>query len=357
MTDVLLVKMSSLGDVVHALPALTDAQRARPELRFDWVVEEAFVPIARLHPAVREVIPVALRRWRRAPWQSRGEWRAFRDMLRARHYDVVLDAQGLLKSAFVAANGRGERVGLDGRSAREPLASVAYSRALHVPWGQHAILRLRQLFAAALDYPLPDEAAANAPVFGARAPALPGEHAAMSGRYLLLLHGTTWDNKLWPVAHWRALCARAAAAGWPVRVAYAGADEHARAQAIVAGCSGAELLPPSSLEALLPWLAHAGAVVSVDSGLGHLAAAFAVPTLMLYGPTDALRTGGMGECVRNLDAGFVCAPCLRRSCGYGGPPVLDATGAALSPACLGALQPTRVWDELTALLASRAVPR
>jgi heptosyltransferase-1 len=359
-TDVLLVKMSSLGDVVHALPAMTDAAKARPALRFDWVVEEAFVPIARLHPAVRDVYPIALRRWRGAPWQSRVEWHAFRDAMRSRHYDVVLDAQGLLKSAIVSANARGERVGLDGRSAREPLASVAYSRALRVPWGQHAIIRLRQLFAQALDYPLPEDATSSAPDFGTRAPSLPTADAGMSGRYLLLLHGTTWDNKQWPLAHWRTLCARAAAAGWPVRVAHAGAGERARAQAIVDGCVGAALLPPSTLEELLPWLAHAAAVVSVDSGLGHLAAAFAVPTLMLYGPTDALRTGGMGARVRNIDAAFACAPCLRRACTYDGPALTDDAGIALVPACLGALAPPRVWDELVALapgMQSGPMPR
>ncbi len=349
MSDVLLVKMSSLGDVVHALPALTDARRARPSLQFDWVVEEAFAPIARLHPAVRHVHPIALRRWRHAPGASRTQWGEFRQALRARHYAVVLDAQGLLKSAFVSANARGERRGFDGRSAREPLASVAYSRPLRVAWDQHAIVRLRQLFARALDYPLPEDAASSTPDFDAITPPLPVGDGAMSGRYLLLLHGTTWDNKQWPLAHWRSLCVRAAAAGWPVRVAYAGADERARAQAIVVGCAGAALLPPSTLEALLPWLAHAAAVVSVDSGLGHLTAAFAVPTLMLYGPTDALRTGGMGARVRNIDAGFACAPCLRRRCAYDGLLVTDGAGVALAPACLGALHPARVWDELVAL--------
>jgi heptosyltransferase-1 len=346
MTDVLLVKMSSLGDVVHTLPALTDACRARPGLRFDWVVEEAFAPIARLHPGVRSVLSIELRRWRRSPWAARGEWQVFREQLRAQHYDVVLDAQGLIKSAFVVAQARGLRVGLDGRSAREPLASVAYSRALRVSWGQHAVARLRQLFAQALEYPLPE----SLPEFGAMAPPLPVEDRALAGRYLLFLHGTTWTNKLWPEAHWRALCARAVEQGWQVRVAYAGADEHARAERIVAGYANAQVLPPLSLEALLPWLAHAAGVVSVDSGLGHLAAAFAVPTTMLYGPTDAALTGGVGAYVHNVSAGFPCAPCLRRTCSYRGVLKMDAEGNALVPACLGALAAERVWADLAGRL-------
>lgn len=342
MSDVLLVKMSSLGDVVHTLPALTDARRARPDLRFDWVVEGAFAPIARLHPGVRSVLPIELRRWRRAPWQSRDAWGAFRKQLRARHYDVVLDAQGLLKSAFVVAQARGERVGLDGNSAREPLASVACSRTLRVPWGQHAVARLRQLFAAALDYPLP----AALPVSGVIAPPLPAEDLALAGRYLLFLHGTTWNNKLWPEAHWRALCARAAALGWPVRVAHAGVEERVRAERIVSGHANARLLPPLSLEALLPWIAHAAGVVSVDSGLGHLAAAFAVPVSMLYGPTSVALTGGVGVSVHNMEAAFPCAPCLRRTCGYRGAVPVDSQGDALAPACLGSLTPARVWQDL-----------
>ena len=100
---VLLVKTSSLGDVIHTLPALTDAQRAIPGIQFDWVVEEGFAEIPAWHPAVAQVIPVAIRRWRKHPLQTlrSGEWRRFKARLRETHYDLVIDAQGLLKSAWL----------------------------------------------------------------------------------------------------------------------------------------------------------------------------------------------------------------------------------------------------------------
>ena len=149
---VLLVKTSSLGDVVHTLPALTDAQRAIPGIRFDWVVEEGFAEIPTWHPAVDQVIPVAIRRWRKSPWQTlrSGEWRRFKARLRETRYDLVIDAQGLLKSAWLTRYVKAPVAGLDRDSAREPLAARFYDRCYAVPREQHALERVRQLFAQAL---------------------------------------------------------------------------------------------------------------------------------------------------------------------------------------------------------------
>ncbi|HIQ53746.1 MAG TPA: lipopolysaccharide heptosyltransferase I, partial [Pseudomonas pachastrellae] len=144
---VLLIKTSSLGDVIHTLPALTDAARAIPGIRFDWVVEEGFAEIPSWHPAVDAVIPVAIRRWRKKPLQAvrSGEWGNFKRRLRETQYDLVIDAQGLLKSAWLTRYARAEVVGLDKSSAREPLAARFYQRRLAVAWGQHAVERTRQL--------------------------------------------------------------------------------------------------------------------------------------------------------------------------------------------------------------------
>lgn len=163
---VLLVKTSSLGDVIHTLPALTDAARAIPGIQFDWVVEEGFAEIPAWHPAVARVIPVAIRRWRKNLWQTlrNGEWRRFKQRLKEVDYDLVIDAQGLLKSAWLTRYvGKTPVAGLDGDSAREPLASRFYRRAYPVAWGQHAVERTRQLFAQALDYPLPESASWRTP--------------------------------------------------------------------------------------------------------------------------------------------------------------------------------------------------
>ncbi len=155
---VLIIKTSSLGDVIHTLPALTDAAHAVPGIRFDWVVEEGFAEIPSWHPAVDQVIPVAIRRWRKNLWQTlkSGEWKAFKQRVRERRYDLVIDAQGLVKSAWLTRLIKAPVAGLDRYSAREGLASRFYDRRLSVAVGQHAVERVRQLFALALAYDLPE---------------------------------------------------------------------------------------------------------------------------------------------------------------------------------------------------------
>ena len=153
---VLVIKTSSLGDVIHTLPALTDAARAIPGIRFDWVVEEGFAEIPAWHPAVSQVITVAIRRWRKHPLKTlrSGEWSRFKQRLRESHYDLVIDAQGLLKSAWLTRYVKTPVAGLDSNSAREPIAARFYDRPYSVPRGQHALERTRQLFGQALGYSL-----------------------------------------------------------------------------------------------------------------------------------------------------------------------------------------------------------
>ncbi|MGR7997609.1 lipopolysaccharide heptosyltransferase I [Xanthobacter sp. ZOL 2024] len=332
----LLVKLSSLGDVVHTFPALTDAAAALPGLSVDWAVEEAFAPVAALHPAVRRTIPVPLRRLRKHPlaaWRS-GEAGAVRRALAAERYDVVIDAQGLLKSALVATCAEGPRHGFDRASAREPLATLFYGHRHHVPEVEHMATRIRKLFAAALGYSLEGLPADTGlrPVATGGAP------------YLVFLHGTTWPTKTWSREGWQALAARAGAAGLKVRLFAHGAQETARAAAIAADEPAVELLPPQSLATVAPVLQGAAGVVSVDTGLGHLAAAYGVPTLGLYGPTNPQLTGLFGARVRELPATRDCAPCEKSRCRIApetleGPPCLADHGAAA------------VWSALEALRA------
>ena len=156
---VLIVKTSSMGDVLHTLPALTDAMRAIPGIRFDWVVEEGFAQIPSWHEAVDRVIPVAIRRWRKA-WFSapiKAERKAFRDAVQAENYDVIIDAQGLVKSAaLVTRLAHGIKHGMDWQTAREPLASLFYNRRHHIARQQHAVERTRELFAKSLGYAKPE---------------------------------------------------------------------------------------------------------------------------------------------------------------------------------------------------------
>jgi heptosyltransferase-1 len=286
---VLLVKTSSLGDLIHTFPALTDARTALPGVRFDWVVEEAYTELPAWHGAVERAIPVAIRRWRARPWRAwrSGEWAAFRQELARRRYDRVIDAQGLLKSALIARLVDAPCAGLDAASAREPLAARACHHAIAVPRALHAIERTRRLFAAALGYPLP----AQPPDYGISI-SHSGEGDA---RALLFLHGSSRAAKCWPEAHWRELAAFAAGAGLRVLLPWGNEDERARARRIAASGANVSVLPRLTLAGLAACMQQVCAVVAVDTGLGHLAAALGVPCVSLYGPTDVGLVGTVGS--------------------------------------------------------------
>lgn len=347
---VLLVKTSSLGDVIHALPAVTDAARAIPGLRFDWVVEESFAEIPAWHPAVHKVIPVALRRWRKQPlraWRG-GEWRAFIEAVGDTAYDAVIDAQGLLKSALLTRYGQGPVHGLDRNSAREPLASLFYRHRHRVAWGRHAVERVRELFALALGYALPD-----APCdYGLDRRRIPMPDTPAAVPYLVFLHGTTWPTKHWPESYWRGLAELADAAGWETRLPWGNPEEQARAERIAAGLAHARVLQRLSLAGMAAELAGARACVAVDTGLGHLAAAFDVPTLSLFGPTHPGFTGAWGPRQEHLASDFPCAPCLKKRCAHR-PTDQERAAHDLAreqPLCFTRLPPERVWQEFGARL-------
>ena len=283
---ILIVKTSSLGDLVHTLPAVTDACRARPELRFDWLSEKAFAEIPSWHSGVQRVITCEMRRWRKNLWRTwrSGEWRVFRKILCEQSYDLVLDAQGLFKSAFLAAQARGPSVG----NAREKAASLFYDRSITIPRNDHAVDRQRDLFAQALGYARP----ATAPDFGLDRtrfvrPALPE-------RYVVFLHATTWPSKCWPETHWQELGRWLAQQGVAVALPWGNEDERIVAERI-ASAFGGIVLPRMNLTAMAGVLAHAKVVVGVDTGLAHLAAAVNTPSVTLYGPTLPGLTGTMGQ--------------------------------------------------------------
>jgi heptosyltransferase-1 len=199
MMRVLIIKMSSLGDIIHTLPALTDAKRIIPNISFDWVVEESFSEIPLWHAAVNNIIPIALRRFRKQGWHrvDSKEISQFFTRLRQEKYDLVLDAQGLLKSAALTFACRGKkRCGFSWKSARESLASLFYQTQAVVPWGQHAVHRTRSLFAQSLGYTLPTTIAD----YGIEASRLPD--VLLAKPYYVFLHGTTWDTKHWPETYW-----------------------------------------------------------------------------------------------------------------------------------------------------------
>lgn len=292
--QVLLVKTSSMGDVLHTLPALTDAINAREKIRFDWVIEENFVQIPTWHPAVDKVIPVAIRRWRQHWFRKsvRAERAIFKQALQKKHYDVVIDAQGLLKSAaLITRLARGIKHGFDRQSAREAFASAFYHQRHRVDKNQHAVERLRDLLAKSLGY---------------SKPSCRGDYAIRSAfvskntqnePYLVFIHSTTQEAKHWPELHWRNLIEQITKGGAPIKIKlpWGTEPEYQRACRLAEGFSQVEVLPHCDLQAIAHILASAQAVVSVDTGLSHLAAALGKPNLTLFGPTDPLLIGGYGQ--------------------------------------------------------------
>lgn len=332
---VLVVKTSSIGDVIHTLPALTDAARAVPGIAFDWVVEDELAPVPRWHPAVDRVVTVAYRRWRYRPLSGifGGAMAGFRARLRERNYDAVIDAQGLYKSGVITALAQGVKHGYDLASCREKLAPLAYDRRYRVARDLHAIERTRALFAMALGYPRPT----GAPDYGLDPTRLPA--ADLPQPFVLLLHGTKWRTKRWAPERWRELARIAAGDGHAVCLPWQSAEERRRAEA-VAGCvPGARVLPPADLDHVAGVLARAAGVVAVDTGLAHLAAALSVPTVTLYGATAPGRTGTTGARQVHAVAARPCVPCRNKICNF--------TGNAHAPSpCLEGLAPKAVWRAL-----------
>jgi heptosyltransferase-1 len=302
MKTVLLVKTSSLGDVVHNLPVASDIRAAVPDCRIDWVVEEPFCAIPRMHGAVARVLPVAIRRWRRRLFAAatRAEIGGFLRTLRERSYDAIVDSQGLLKSALVARAARGTRYGLDWKSAREPLAPF-YHRTFAVTWEQHAVERNRTLAARALGY-----APRNGVDYGIHAH--PAACAWLAGGpHVLLLHATSHPRKLWPEADWMALGRLLARRGRRCVLPWHDAAERARSERLARAIPGALVPPALTLDELGGLIAAAAGVAGVDTGLTHLAAALGVPTAGIYCATDPAATG-LYACRRARNLGGIGAP-------------------------------------------------
>jgi len=289
MTAILFIKTSSLGDVIHHMPALADARRRMPETRFCWVVEEAYAPLARLHPAVDQVIPVATRRWRRLPvWPS--TWREFSHFKRAvagREYEAIIDTQGLLRSALIGRLAKGPRHGYGARSIREPFASRLYDIRHTVSRDLHAIQRNRMLTGLALGYE--PEGAID---FGLSRQQLAG---VADAPYALLLHATARAEKQWPEESWIALGRSLRGKGVSLILPWGSARERARSERIAAAIPGARAPEWRPLDGMARLVAGASFVVGVDTGLLHLAAALGVPLAGIFIASEPGLTGPMGK--------------------------------------------------------------
>ncbi|MFO1322609.1 MAG: lipopolysaccharide heptosyltransferase I [Burkholderiales bacterium] len=282
----LVVRPSSLGDIVHALALVSDAMAHDPALVVDWVAEETFVPLVRLDPRIRTVIPVAFRRWRRAPLarDTRREFAQFRHALRATPYDAILDLQEQVKGALVARIARGTRHGFDRASIREPLATWLDDVHHRIRRDQHFIDKARALAAAALGYPV-----AGPPRWRLVPP--PPSGALPATPFALLFHGTSRDEKLWPEDRWRGLLAHFAQAGFAAVLPWGSAAEEARSRRLAADAPDAIVPARQTLPELAALARRAEVVVGVDTGLTHLSAALGTPTVAVFTATDAALAG------------------------------------------------------------------
>ncbi|HKW81708.1 MAG TPA: lipopolysaccharide heptosyltransferase I [Casimicrobiaceae bacterium] len=299
MRRALIVRPSSLGDIVHAMPIVHDIRRHRPDLAVDWVVEESFVALPTMNRGVDRVVPIALRRWRHGVLE-RAAWReaaAFRRDLRRDRYEVVLDLQEQVKGALIAWLARGPVHGPDRASIREPVATLAYRHCHRIDPAQHLIDRCRALAAAAFGYALD-----GGPHFDLVPPPLAD---APTAPYAVFVHATSRADKRWPDAHWRALAAHFAQSGRTVLLPWGTREEAATSAGLAEGIAGAEVAARRDLRELSALLAGADVVCGVDTGLVHLAAALGTPTVALFVATDPTLAGVARASPRARDLGGV----------------------------------------------------
>jgi heptosyltransferase-1 len=312
----LLVKTSSMGDLVHNLPMVADIRHRFPDAVIDWVAEESFAEIARMSEDVAQVIPVALRRWKRQLFRAQTwkEMAACRRTLQSQRYDVILDTQCLIKSALLAHTAHGPSHGQDRDTAREGIASSFYDFTHHIPRDLHAVTRNRMLAAEALGYALPQ----TPPEYRLHIPqtALP---LTLPERYAVLLHGTSRESKLWPEQHWIDFC-RAISHDYPrILLPWGNETERLRAERIAAQVPQAAVLPQLNLTQLARIMQQSQLIAGVDTGLMHLAVGLYVPTLAIFRDTDVTKVGPFppsGAPVRTID-------------GKGTPPTVDEVMSAL----------------------------
>ncbi|MBL4674261.1 MAG: lipopolysaccharide heptosyltransferase I [Arenicella sp.] len=338
---VLVVKLTSMGDVLHLMPALSDLIKAKPDVVIDWMVEDSFAEIPAWYPSVDRVIKVSTRRWRSLKGQNFREFWLFVKELRSETYDVVIDAQGLIKSAGFARLAKlkkeGIRAGFSGSSIKESPAAMLYHKKVEVVRGQHAIERLRQLFAGVFAYGKPNAE----PDYKLSLP----KPAISNADTVMLFHGTTWATKHLPDSLWCEIADLACDDGYKVILAWGNEVERQRAELIATDRPDVMVLERTTLTYLARTIAGTSGAIAVDTGLGHMAAALGIPCVSVYGSTDSTLTGAVGPHQRLIQSRYSCSPCLLKQC-----PKLSET--VLYPPCYKAseanpkLSAAAIWQTL-----------
>ncbi|MCD6027292.1 MAG: waaC [Solimicrobium sp.] len=301
---ILLVRVSSLGDVLHNMPIVADILTYFPTAEIDWVVEEAYVDLIKLNTSVKKIIPFALRRWRKNLLSPSvyAEMAAFRKSLQSVRYDVILDTQGLLKTGIIMGLARGGiKVGLANRtegSGYEPASRFFHTLSVKVEKQSHAVLRGRLVAAQALGYV--NKINNVPPNFGLQTPDLL-PHWLPENRYVVFFHGTAGAHKKWPAHDWITLGKHINRLGYPILLAWGNHTEMLEAEQLAAHSANAQVLPQLSMMEAIVLAQRASLVVGVDTGLTHIAAAFNRPTVELYCASSRRKfEGNWSEKIINL---------------------------------------------------------
>ena len=333
MRRILLIKLTSLGDLIHALPALSDALKADPNLEFDWAIDSRFAEVGLWHPAIKRVLRTSHRKWR-SSLTHRSTHLEVKELLRdlrQTKYDLIIDGQGNFKSALLSLFAKGTRVGFDRHSVREWIAHLAYQKTVAASKKTHAIERLRILFSESIGYPLP----ATPPDFGLKENCFVKPPLDLPSRYLVFVPNASWQTKLWPEEHWKTLIGKAVAEGFQILLPWGSAEEEARAKRLAIS-KEVNVLPPLSLSEIGYILKNALAAVCVDTGLSHLAAALNVSAITLYGATDSGLIGATGPNQLHIQSKLPCAPCNQKSCKF----------KTTIPPCLAQISPETVFSQM-----------
>lgn len=295
-----------MGDIIHILPALTDLTRAYPHIGVDWVIEENFQEIPKLHPAIQHVIPIAIRRWRHAPLKAflNGEIQRFYRALRAQSYDLILDAQGLIKSGLVSKIAKGPIAGFNRQSAREAWASLFYQDSFSVPRHLHAIERNRRLFSAVFGYQKrgPVDYGIDSCRFlkdketqmGLNKPMVPSFFWHPGMPYAILLTVSSRSHKSWETENWITLGRRLSSLGLICVLPWGSPEEHTYAQQLTNAIMNAICPPRMSLTQAAEIFIQSHIVIGLDTGLIHLAAALSVPAIAIFCVSHPEKTGVRG---------------------------------------------------------------
>ena len=325
---ILLVKFSSLGDVIHSFPAVSEM--IEKGYQISWAVEEAYAPLVSQYPNVKEVIAVPLRRLVKESkfWFLSKEWKEVQGKIKAEKYDKIIDAQGLIKSAIFSSLCRGEKNGYNRQSVREGFASFFYDRRYFVDKNLHASERTRILCSKALDYRLPLFKPENYPILKWQG----------GSKNLFFFHGTTWVSKTLPFNTWKQIADFAKISGYKIKVFYSNANEKLFCE-VLSKTHDVLISPPKTIWQIAQELENAAGVIGVDTGLTHLSDNMGVPTLGIFGATDANLVGLRGKHSANLS---VLTPCKCKDC--------TQHGAEVANSCMSQFSAYEIWDQWTSLI-------